>query len=124
MASKTRSWLKNTFRQGAWPQATDYSDLIDSFALVGEIPDGGGSVDRQQVVKVPAGTVGTGEAYPTDHNLGKLPCVNVYVKSGDNELYRVNDVKVTLIGTTKVVVVVNDRTIPDVRDTGMTIVLN
>ncbi|MBR6130999.1 MAG: hypothetical protein IKQ20_03990 [Bacteroidales bacterium] len=124
MASRTRSWLKNIFRQGAWPQATDYSDLIDSFALVGEIPEGGGSVDRQQVVKVPAGTVGTGEAYEIAHTLGKLPCVDVYVKSGDKELYRVNDVKVTLIGTTKVVVNVNDRTIPDVRDTGMTIVLN
>lgn len=79
---------------------------------------------RQQVVNVPAGTVGTGEAYKIAHTLGKLPCVDVYVKSGDKELYRVNDVSVTLIGTTEVVVNVNDRTIPDVRDTGMTIVLN
>ena len=122
MASRTRSWLKNAFRQGAWPQATDYSDMFDSFALVGEIPDV--TVTSQQVVKVPAGTVGTGEAYRIDHRLGRLPCVNVYVKSGDKELYRVNDVKVTLIGTTEVVVIVNDKTIPDVRDTGMTIVLN
>ncbi len=124
MASRTRSWLKNAFRQGAWPQATDYSDMIDSFALVGEIPEGGGSGDRQQVVKVSADTVSTGEAYRIDHRLGKLPCVNVYVKSGDNELYRVNDVRVILVGTTGVVVTVNDKTIPDVRDTGMTIVLN
>lgn len=124
MASRTRSWLKNAFRQGAWPQATDYSDMFDSFALVSEIPEGGGSADRQQVVKVPAGTVGTGEAYQIGHDLRRLPCVNVYVKSGDNELSKVNDVKVILIGTTKVVVIVNDRTIPDVRDTGMTIVLN
>lgn len=124
MASRARNWLKNAFRQGAWPQASDYSDLIDSFALVSEIPQGGGSEDRQKVVKVSAGTVGTGEAYLTDHNLGKLPCVNVYVKSGGNELRKINDVSVTLIGTTKVVVVVNDRTIPDVRTTGMTIVLN
>ena len=89
-----------------------------------EIPEGVGSVDCQQVVKVPAGTVGTGEAYEIAHTLGKLPCEDVYVKSGDKELYRVNDVKVTLIGTTKVVVNVNDRTIPDVRETGMAIVLN
>lgn len=122
MASRTRAWLKNAFRQGAWPQATDYSDMIDSFALVGEIPDV--TVTSQLVVKVPAGAVGTGEAYLTDHNLGKLPCVNVYVERGDNELYKINDVSVTLIGTAKVVVVVNDRTIPDVRTTGMTIVLN
>lgn len=122
MASRTRAWLKNAFRQGAWPQATDYSDMIDSFALVGEIPDV--TVTSQLVVKVPAGTVGTGEEYPIDHRLGRLPCVNVYVKSGDKELCRVNDVKVVLTGTTKVVVTVNDRTIPDVRDTGMTIVLN
>lgn len=122
MAARTRSWLKNAFRQGAWPQATDYSDLMDSFALVGEIPDV--TVTSQLVVKVPAGTVGTGEEYPIDHRLGRLPCVNVYVKSGDRELCRVNDVKVVLTGTTKVVVTVNDKTIPDVRDTGMTIVLN
>ena len=122
MASRTRSWLKNAFRQGAWPQATDYSDMIDSFALVGEIPDV--IVTPQVVVKVPAGTVGTGEEYPIDHRLGRLPCVNVYVESGDRELCRVNDVKVVLTGTTKVVVTVNDKTIPDVRDTGMTIVLN
>lgn len=124
MTARTRAWLKNAFRQGAWPQATDYSDLIDSFALVSEIPEGGGSGDRQLVVKVPAGTVGTGEEYLIDHRLGRLPCVNVYVKSGDKELCRVNDVKVVLTGTTKVVVTVNDKTIPDVRDTGMTIVLN
>lgn len=122
MASRTRRWLKNAFRQGAWPQATDYSDLIDSFALIGEIPDV--TVTSQQVVKVPAGTVGTGEAYQIGHDLRKLPCVNVYVKSGDNKLSKVNDVKVILIGTTEVVVIVNDRTIPDVRTTGMTIVLN
>ena len=122
MASRTRSWLKNAFRQGAWPQATDYSDLIDSFALAGEIPDV--IVTPQVVVKVPAGTVGTGEEYPIDHRLGRLPCVNVYVESGDRELCRVNDVKVVLTGTTKVVVTVNDKTIPDVRDTGMIIVLN
>lgn len=122
MAARTRNWLKNAFRQGAWPQATDYSDLVDSFALVGEIPDV--TVTSQLVVKVPAGTVGTGEEYPIDHRLGRLPCVNVYVKSGDRELCRVNDVKVVLTGTTKVVVTVNDKTIPDVRDTGMTIVLN
>jgi len=122
MASRTRSWLKNAFRQGAWPQATDYSDMIDSFALADEIPDV--TVTSQLVVKVPAGTVGTGEEYPIDHRLGRLPCVNVYVKSGDKELCRVNDVKVVLTGTTKVVVTVNDKTIPDVRDTGMTIVLS
>ena len=122
MTARTRAWLKNAFRHGAWPQATDYSDMMDSFALVGEIPDV--TVTSQLVVKVPAGAVGTGEAYPIDHRLGRLPCVNVYVKSGDNELCRVNDVKVVLVGTTKVVVTVNDRTIPDVRDTGMTIVLN
>lgn len=122
MAARTRAWLKNAFRHGAWPQATDYSDMIDSFALVGEIPDV--TVTSQLVVKVPAGAVGTGEAYPIDHRLGRLPCVNVYVKSGDKELCRVNDVKVVLVGTTKVVVTVNDKTIPDVRDTGMIIVLN
>lgn len=122
MAARTRNWLKNAFRHGAWPQATDYSDLIDSFALVGEIPDV--TVTSQLVVKVPAGAVGTGEEYSIDHRLGRLPCVNVYVKSGDKELCRVNDVKVVLVGTTKVVVTVNDRTIPDVRGTGMTIVLN
>lgn len=122
MAARTRAWLKNAFRHGAWPQATDYSDMFDSFALVGEIPDV--TVTSQLVVKVPAGTVGTGEEYPIDHRLGRLPCVNVYVKSGDKELCRVNDVKVVLVGTTKVVVTVNDKTIPDVRDTGMIIVLN
>lgn len=115
--------MKNAFRQGAWPQATDYSDMIDSFALVSELPQqgqGGGS--RQQVVDVPAGKAHNGARYGVKNQLGKYPCVNVYVKR-DNLLLKVDEVVVELKGTDEVLVTVTSQSI-DVSQTGMIVILS
>lgn len=122
MSVKSRSQLKQAFSQGAWPQASDYADMMDSFALVGEIPSGQDGSVRQQVVEVPAGTVGNGARYAIEHQLGKYPIVNVYVKT-DGMLRRIDDVTVELKGTTVVAVTVKSQTV-DVLQTGMTIILN
>lgn len=122
MSARTRSQLKLAFSQGAWPQATDYADLMDSFALVGEIPSGQEGSSRQQVVDVPAGTVGNGTRYTIEHGLRKYPCVNVYVKS-DNVLKRIDEVVVELKGTNTVMVTVRTQTV-DVMQTGMTVILS
>lgn len=123
MAQKTRQQIKNAFRQGAWPQATDYSDMIDSFALVSELPqqEQGGS-SRQQVVDVPAGEAHNGERYSVTNQLGKYPCVNVYVKR-DNLLLKVDEVVVELKGTEAVLVTVRSQSI-DVSQTGMIVILS
>lgn len=115
--------MKNAFRQGAWPQATDYADMIDSFALVDEIPNGQGAGNSQQkIAEVPAGTASNGQRVVIEHNLGKLPCVNVYVK--DNQVLRkVDEVVVELKGTTAVIVTVRSQTV-DVARTGMIVVLS
>ncbi len=122
MSAKSRSQLKQAFSQGSWPQATDYANLIDSFALVGEIPSGQDSSVRQQVVEVPAGTVATGERCTIEHGLRKYPCVNVYVKS-DNVLKRIDEVVVELKGTNTVMVTVKSQTV-DVQQTGMIVILS
>lgn len=119
--------MKSAFSQGAWPQATDYADLIDSFALVSEIPSGqGGGDSRQQVVDVPAGApgLGNGVRYPIKHQQGKFPCVNVYVKD-DQGLRKLFDAEliIELGGTTQVFVTVKSQTV-DVARTGMIVVLS
>lgn len=115
--------MKNAFRQGAWPQATDYSDMIDSFALVSELPQQGqGDSSRQQVVKVPAGTIGNGQKFPIDNKTGKYPCVNVYVEKS-NLLLKVDEVVVELKGTEAVLVTVTSKSI-DVSKTGMIVILS
>lgn len=123
MAQKTRQQLKNAFRQGAWPQATDYSDAIDSFALVSELPQQGqGDSSRQQVVDVPAGEAYNGARYGVTNQLGKYPCVNVYVKQS-NLLLKVDEVVVELKGTEAVLVTVRSQSI-DVSQTGMIVILS
>lgn len=121
MSAKTRAQLKQAFAQGAWPQASDYSDLMDSFALVSEIPEDTGAAP-QQVVKVPAGTIGNGQKFPIDNKTGKYPCVNVYVKQS-NLLLKVDEVVVELKGTEAVFVTVTSRRI-DVSQTGMIVILS
>lgn len=115
--------MKNAFRQGAWPQATDYSDVIDSFALVSELPQQGqGDSSRQQVVAVPAGEAHNGERYRVTNKLGKYPCVNVYVKQGDL-LLKVDEVVVELKEMKEVLVTVTSQSI-DVGQTGMIVILS
>ncbi len=115
--------MKNAFRQGAWPQATDYSDMIDSFALVSELPQQGqGDSSRQQVVAVPAGEAHNGERYRVTNQLGKYPCVNVYVKQGDL-LLKVNEVVVELKEMKEVLVTVISHSI-NVGQTGMIVILS
>lgn len=121
MSAKTRAQLKQAFAQGAWPQASDYSDLMDSFALVGEIPQGGDAAP-QQVVKVPAGTIGTGKKYEISNRTGKYPCVNVYVER-ESMWVQLREVEVTLDGMKKVYVAVLDAAHVDVMQTGMVVVL-
>ncbi len=120
MSTKTRAQLKQAFAQGAWPQASDYSDLIDSFVLGGEIPDI--TVTPQQVVKVPAGTIGNGQKFPIDNKTGKYPCVNVYVEK-DGLWVQLRDVEVMLGGMEKVFVAVGNNSPFNVMQTGMVVVL-
>lgn len=120
MGVKTRVQLKQAFAQGAWPQASDYSDLMDSFALVGEIPDV--TVTPQQVVKVPAGTIGTGERFAIDNKTGRYPCVNVYVEK-DGLWMQLRDAEVALEGMKRVFVTVSSSSPVDVMETGMVVVL-
>lgn len=121
MSAKTRAQLKQAFAQGAWPQASDYSDLMDSFALVSEIPEGTGAAP-QQVVKVPAGTIGNGQEFPIDNKTGKYPCVNVYVEK-DGLWEQLRDVEVALEGIKRVFVTVSSSSSVDVMKTGMVVVL-
>lgn len=115
--------MKDAFSQGAWPQATDYANMIDSFALVGELPDGqNAETSRQQIVKIPAGSAANGQRCQIAHNLKKFPCVNVYVED-NNVLRKVDEVIVELKGTTAVMVTVRSQTV-DVAQTGMTVVLS
>lgn len=115
--------MKNAFRQGAWPQATDYADMIDSFALVSELPQQGqGDSSRQQAVNVPAGKAHNGARYSVTNQLGKYPCVNVYVKQS-NLLLKVDEVVVELKGTEAVLVTVTSQSI-DVSRTGMIVILS
>jgi len=120
MSAKTRAQLKQAFAQGAWPQASDYSDMMDSFALVGEIPDV--AVTPQQVVKVPAGTISTGEKLAIDNKTGRYPCVNVYVEKGGLWV-QLRGVEVALEGMERVFVTVSSRSTVDVKETGMVVVL-
>ena len=120
MGVKTRVQLKQAFAHGAWPQASDYSDMMDSFALVGEIPDV--AVTPQQVVKVPAGTIGTGEKLAIGNKTGRYPCVNVYVEKG-GVWEQLRDVKVMLEGMKRVFVTVSSSSPVDVMETGMVVVL-
>ena len=119
MSAKTRAQLKQAFAQGAWPQASDYSDLMDSFALGSEIPDI--TVTPQQVVKVPAGTIGNGQKFPIDNKTGRYPCVNVYVEK-DGLWVQLRDVEVMLEGMKRVFVTVSSSSPVDVNKTGMVVV--
>ena len=123
MAQRTRQQLKAKFQQGAWPQAADYVDMIDSFALVSELPQQGqGGSSRQQVVDVPVGEASNGVRYGVTNQLGKYPCVNVYVKQG-NLLLKVDEVTVELKGTEAVLVTVTSQII-NVGQTGMIVILS
>lgn len=121
MSAKTRAQLKQAFAQGAWPQASDYSDLMDSFALVSEIPEDTGAAP-QQVVKVPAGTIGNGERFAIDNKTGRYPCVNVYVEK-DGLWVELRDAEVALNGMKRVFVTVSSSSPVDVMKTGMVVVL-
>ena len=120
MGVKTRVQLKQAFAQGAWPQASDYSDMMDSFALVGEIPDV--TVTPQQVVQVPAGTIGNGQKLAIDNQTGKYPCVNVYVEK-DGLWVQLRDAEVMLEGMKRVFVIVSSSSPVNVMQTGMVVVL-
>lgn len=121
MSAKTRAQLKQAFAQGAWPQASDYSDLMDSFALVSEIPEDTDAAP-QQVVKVPAGTIGNGQKLPIDNKTGKYPCVNVYVEK-DGLWVQLRDAEVMLEGMKRVFVIVSSSSPVNVMQTGMVVVL-
>ena len=77
---------------------------------------------RQQVVDVPAGEASNGVRYGVTNQLGKYPCVNVYVKQG-NLLLKVDEVVVELKGTESVLVTVTSQRI-DVSKTGMIVILS